>query len=246
MSTTPLCPKVRDRAFHFISPHLPAGRRLSGKELHPGQVAHEGHNLFPGLVRLFAVGFNRGNDKLMDICRLPFGMAPGSQQADLSVSPRPEAKAIKPTVCLFILFESHKGHRLIAEAPRLYEPQGLRELGESRPQKKCAVRGGQISHRERTQLVNPHCGISCVADQLCQECTLGSAVAFPERVQFVGHTVEIHDLIYEFIVRQALEVVALFQALKNQFSLSLNVCRKGKPCSLLADIHRPNLTGPVK
>ena len=39
----------------------------------------------------------------------------------------------------------------------LYEPQGLRELGESRPQKKCAVRGGQISHRERTQLVNPRC-----------------------------------------------------------------------------------------
>ena len=152
-------PKVRDRAFHFISPHLPAGRGLSGKELHPGQVAHKGHDLFPGLVRLFAVGFNRGNDKLMDICRLPFGMALGSQQADFRISPRPEAKTIKPTVCLFILFQPDKGHRLIAEAPRLYEPQGLRELGESRPQKKCAVRGGQISHRERTQLVNPHCGI---------------------------------------------------------------------------------------
>ena len=95
----------------------------------------------------------------MDICRLPFGMAPGSQQADLRISPRPEAKTIKPTVCLFILFQPDKGHRLIAEAPRLYEPQGLRELWESRPQKKCAVRGGQISHRERTQLVNPHCGI---------------------------------------------------------------------------------------
>ncbi len=53
-----LCPKVQDRAFHFIS-HLPAGRGLSGKELHPGQVAHKGHDLFPGLVRLFAVGFNR-------------------------------------------------------------------------------------------------------------------------------------------------------------------------------------------
>ena len=55
-------PKVRDRAFHFISPRLPAGRGLSGKELHPGQVAHKGHDLFPGLVRLFAVGFNRGNE----------------------------------------------------------------------------------------------------------------------------------------------------------------------------------------
>jgi len=44
----------------------------------------------------------------MDICRLPFGMAPGSQQADLRISPRPEAKAIKPTVSLFIFFSQTK------------------------------------------------------------------------------------------------------------------------------------------
>ena len=53
-----LCPKVRERACDFISPHIPAGRRLPCEQLHTGQIAHEGNNLFPGLVRLFAVGFN--------------------------------------------------------------------------------------------------------------------------------------------------------------------------------------------
>ena len=42
--------------------------------------------------------------------------------------------------------------------------------------------------------------VSSVADQLRQEGSLGSAVAFPEGVQFVGHTIEIYELIYEFIV----------------------------------------------
>ena len=95
----------------------------------------------------------------MDICRLPSGMAPCGQQADLGVSPRPKAQPVKPTVRLFILFQPDKGHGLILEAPRLNKPQGLRELGESGPQKKCAVPGGQIRHRERTKLIDPHCGV---------------------------------------------------------------------------------------
>ena len=154
-----LCPKVRERVCDFISPHIPAGRRLPCEQLHTGQIAHEGNNLFPGLVRLFAVGLYGGNDKLMDIRRLPFGMAPCCQQADLGVSPRPKAQPVKPTARLFILFQPDKGHGLILKAPRLNEPQGLRELGESGPQKKRAVPGGQIRHRERTKLIDPHCGV---------------------------------------------------------------------------------------
>ena len=144
------CPEVRDGALHLVSPHVPAGRGLSRKELHAGQVAQEGNNLVAGLVRLFAVGFNGGNDKLMDIRGLPFGMAPGRQQADFRVAPRPEAQAVKPTVRLFVFLQPDKSHGFISEAPRLNEPQGLRQLRERGPQKKCAVRGRQISHRERT------------------------------------------------------------------------------------------------
>ena len=51
----------------------------------------KGNNLFPGLVRLFAVGFNGGNDKLVDIGRLPLRMPFCCQQADLRISPRPKA-----------------------------------------------------------------------------------------------------------------------------------------------------------
>lgn len=35
-----LCPKVRERACDFISPHIPAGRRLPCEQLHTGQIAH--------------------------------------------------------------------------------------------------------------------------------------------------------------------------------------------------------------
>ena len=87
--------------------------------------------------------------------------------------------------------------------------------------------------------------VSSVADQLCQEGTLGSAVAFPERMQLIGHTIEVYDFLHEFIVRQTFEIIAIFQTLKNQLRLTLNILRKRKPCSFLADIHRPNLTSPV-
>ena len=88
-------------------------------------VAHEGNDLVPRFVRLFAVGLDGGNDKLMDIRRLPFGAAPGRQQTDLSVSPRPKAQAVKPAVRLPVFLQPDKCHRLIAKAPRLNEPQGL-------------------------------------------------------------------------------------------------------------------------
>jgi len=103
-----LCPKVRERACDFISPHIPAGRRLPCEQLHTGQIAHEGNNLFPGLVRLFAVGLYGGNDKLMDIRRLPFGVAPGSQQADFCVPPRPKAQPVKPVSAFLFFFSQTK------------------------------------------------------------------------------------------------------------------------------------------
>ena len=34
----------------------------TSKELHAGQIAHQGNDFGAGLVRLFAMGFNRGNE----------------------------------------------------------------------------------------------------------------------------------------------------------------------------------------
>ena len=85
-----LCPEVRDRAFHLVPPHVPAGRGLSGKQLHPGHIAHEGHDLFTGLLRLAAVFLYGGDNKLVDVGRLPFRMSPRRQQAHLRVAPCPK------------------------------------------------------------------------------------------------------------------------------------------------------------
>src|SRR5699024_8734342 len=115
--------------------------------------------LITGLVRLSAVLLDRGNNELMDVCRLPFRVSPCRQQANLRVAPRPKAQAIKPALGLSVFLQPDESHRLILKAPCLDQPQGLRELRERSPQKKHAVRGRQISHRERAYLVNPHCGV---------------------------------------------------------------------------------------
>ena len=77
------------------------------------------------------------------------GMPTGRQQAHLRVGPRPKAQPIKPAIGFLVLFQPDKAHGLILKAPRLDEPQGLRELGERGPQKKNAVRGRQIRHGQR-------------------------------------------------------------------------------------------------
>ena len=55
-----LCPKVRERVCDFISPHIPAGRGLPCEQLHTGQIAHEGNNLFPGLSSGFLLWASMG------------------------------------------------------------------------------------------------------------------------------------------------------------------------------------------
>ena len=128
-----MCPKVRDGWCYFISPYSPAGRGLSGKELHAGQISHQGNDFVAGLVRLFAVGLNRGNDKLMDVGSLPLRMSLGSQQTNFRVAPCPEAKAIKPAICFLVLFQPDESNAFVGEAPSLNQPERLRELRESSP-----------------------------------------------------------------------------------------------------------------
>ena len=128
-----MCPKVRDGWCYFIPPYSPTGRGLSGKELHAGQIAHQGNNFVAGLVRLFAVGLNRGNDKLMDVGSLPLRMSLGCQQADFRIAPCPEAKTVKPAIRLLVLFQPDESNGFIGEALSLDQPERLRELRESGP-----------------------------------------------------------------------------------------------------------------
>ena len=87
--------------------------------------------------------------------------------------------------------------------------------------------------------------ITCVADQPRQESSFGSTGALPKRMQLVGHAIEVYELLYEFIVRQSFEIIAVFEALEDQLSPTFNVFRKGKLRSFLADIHCADLPGPI-
>lgn len=77
-----MCPKVRDGWCYFISPYSPAGRGLPGKELHAGQIAHQGNDFGAGLVRLFAMGFNRGKYLIMGNGTRAFAVAAEQAQRD--------------------------------------------------------------------------------------------------------------------------------------------------------------------
>ena len=58
--------------------------------------------------------------------------------------------------------------------------------------------------------------ISGVADELRQECALGSAISLPEGMQSVGGAIEINDFLYELVVRQTFEIIAGPKPSKNQ------------------------------
>ena len=88
--------RKRNIACNFIAPCVPARRFLPGEQLHAGQIAHERKNLVPRFIRLFTMLLNRADNKLMYACRLPFGFAPGRQQADFRIAARPVAHAVKP------------------------------------------------------------------------------------------------------------------------------------------------------
>src|SRR5699024_359266 len=90
---------------------------------------------------------------------LPLRVSPRCQQADLRVAPRPEAQAVEPALGLAGFLQPDESNAFVSEAPRLDEPQGLRELRARSPQKKHAVRGRQIRHRARASHLNPPCGI---------------------------------------------------------------------------------------
>ncbi len=139
--SAPIWPEVRDGGRNLVSPHIPAGRGLPCKQLRTRQIAHKGNNLFPRLVRLFAVSFNGGNDKLMDVGGLPLGVAPCCQRAHLRIGPRPKAQTVKPAICFFVLFQPNEGYTFVIEAPRFHQPQSLGKLGKRRPHEKSAVLG---------------------------------------------------------------------------------------------------------
>ena len=128
-------------AVHLVSPNIPAGRFLSGKQLHAGQVARQLNDFVTGHVRLFAVFLHRGNNKLMDTGAAALGLASFGKQADFRIASRPVAQPINPV------------------GPLLAVPPLDRDLRECGPQEQQTVLFRQRFHRQGAQLVNAHGGI---------------------------------------------------------------------------------------
>lgn len=103
--------------FHLVSPHVPAGGLLSGKQLHAGQVAHKGNDFIPHNVGLFAVLLHRGHDDLMDTGALTPGPSSGRQQAEFHVGPCPVAHAPEQRRGLFVELYPDKSNRLVGKSP---------------------------------------------------------------------------------------------------------------------------------
>ena len=86
--------------------------------------------------------------------------------------------------------------------------------------------------------------ISGVADELRQECALGSAISLPEGVQSVGGAIEINDFLYELVVGQTFEIIAGPKPSKNQGSLMFNDFGRGELSPFFANVHSTNFACP--
>ena len=86
--------------------------------------------------------------------------------------------------------------------------------------------------------------ISGVADELRQECALGSAISLPEGMQSVGGAIEINDFLYELVMGQTIEIIAGPKSPKNQGSLMFNTFSRGKMSPFFADVHSTNFACP--
>lgn len=100
-------------------------------------------------------------------------------------------------------------------------------------------------HQQIAIYLRPVDGIARITDKLCQEGPLGSTVTLSEGVQIVGCAIEVHDLLHELIVGKSFKIVLLFETVKNQISLTLNIFSWTEIRSFLADIHGADLSRPV-
>lgn len=106
-----------NQAFNFIAPHVPSRRGLPGKKFNAGDIPHKGNDLFPDNIRFFAVLLYRRDDELVNICGLPFGMAPSGQQTYFGVPSCPEPQPIEPAIRPAVFLQPDKRHCFIAEPP---------------------------------------------------------------------------------------------------------------------------------
>ena len=82
-----------------------------------GDIPHKGNDLFPDNIRFFAVLLSRRDDELVNICGLPFGMAPSGQQTYFGVPSCPEPQPIEPAIRPAVFLQPDKRHCFIAEPP---------------------------------------------------------------------------------------------------------------------------------
>ena len=83
-----------------------------------------------------------------------------------------------------------------------------------------------------------------IADELCQEHPLRSAVSFSKRMQSIGNAIKINNLLHELVMAQPLEIVAVSKAFKNQLGLTFNALGRSKLRTFFANIHRADFARP--
>ena len=64
-------------------------------------------------------------------------------------------------------------------------------------------------------------------------------------MQVVGGAVKVSDLLRECVMGQALEIILLFQPVKNQLGLRFNLLSRAEICPFLAEVHRTDLPRPI-
>lgn len=128
--------------------------------------------------------------------------------------------------------------------PLLYSPDCLaKHLTQQDCHPLRGLDGGD--HQQVAIHLRPVEVMSRAADKLRQERPLGAPVAIAEGMQVVGRTVKVGELLHEGVMRQAFEVILLFQPVKNQLGLRFDLPSRAEIRSLLAEVHRTDLPRPI-
>lgn len=144
----------------YTPPHFPTHpSRAACKEFYPGQVAHEGFNAPPGLLRFFAVFLTIGYDELVDISCLPFRVPFCGQQAQFRIGVGPASRPPKDGASPGIQFDPDKGGGAVSKAPCLHDAPRLAQLWQGDPKEQSAVLVRQLRHGQSHDVLDCHGGI---------------------------------------------------------------------------------------
>ena len=145
----------------FISPRIPSGCVLAGKQFDSRHIAQQFHNTLSGFIRFYAVRLYRGFDYLVhcmafDQC-FCLESRRHSQQANLCICTSVSTHSIKVSARL-VFFDPDECRRFVCKAPCVHNLQRIWDGWECRPhEQRASLPPRKLANGQCANVLNGHC-----------------------------------------------------------------------------------------